>query len=75
VTGQMPAQIRVTIDVSDAKGKTRRFVAEEAIQSQAIQSTAGASQSAPGASQSSQSGPGASQSGQSASQSGQSARQ
>jgi type II secretion system protein J len=33
VTGQMPTQIRVTIDVSDAKGKIRRFVAEEAIQS------------------------------------------
>ncbi len=66
-TGQMPTQIRVTIDVSDAKGKPRRFVAEEAIQSQADQS---ASQSGQSASQSSQS---ASQSGQSASQSGQSA--
>ncbi len=33
VTGQMPTQIRVTIDISDAKGKIRRFVAEESIQS------------------------------------------
>jgi type II secretion system protein J len=29
----VPKQIRVTIDVSDAKGKTRRFTAEESIQS------------------------------------------
>jgi type II secretion system protein J len=33
VTGQMPTQIRVTFDVSDTKGRIRRFVAEEAIQS------------------------------------------
>ncbi len=31
--GNAPKQIRVTIDVSDAKGKTKRFTAEESIQS------------------------------------------
>jgi type II secretion system protein J len=31
--GNAPMQIRVTIDVSDAKGKTKRFTAEETVQS------------------------------------------
>jgi type II secretory pathway pseudopilin PulG len=79
VTGQIPTQIRVTIDVSDAKGKTRRFVAEEAIQSQAVQSAPSASQSGQTTSQSgqttSQSGQNASQSGQTTSQSGQTTSQ
>ena len=88
-TGQMPTQIRVTIDVSDAKGKIKRFVAEEAIQSQAAESAQSASQSgqnaasgsqsgqggqnAPSASQSGQNAPSASQGGQGAGQSGQNA--
>jgi hypothetical protein len=32
-TGTLPKEIRVTIDVSDAKGNIRRFTAEESIQS------------------------------------------
>jgi hypothetical protein len=88
VSGQMPTQIRVTIDVSDEKGKIREFVAEEAIQSAPItsqsapitsQSGQSTGQSAPGTSQSGQStgqsAPGTSQSGQSTGQSGQSTGQ
>ena len=32
-TGSLPTQIKVTIDVTDAKGDDKKFVAEEAIQS------------------------------------------
>jgi len=34
-SGALPKQIRVTIDVIDAKGKDKRFKAEEAIPSAA----------------------------------------
>jgi len=33
VAGSLPTQIRVTIDVADAKGRDKKFVAEETIQS------------------------------------------
>ena len=33
IGGALPKQVRITIDVEDAKGTSRRFVAEEAIQS------------------------------------------
>ena len=69
VTGQMPTQIRVTIDVSDAKGKIRTFVAQEAIQSQVEQSTSTSGQST------STSGQSTNTSGQSTNTSGQNASQ
>jgi len=75
LTGDMPKEIRATIDVSDTKGNIRRFVAEEVIQGQALASASSGQSAGQSGQSAGQSGQSASQSGQSASQSGQSASQ